>query len=66
MVLYPPWTPTGFIGQRWCCFLKRLISATPWPEGCNPGFCDSFASEEVIMAGLSLVEIWLLLNTPTL
>ena len=37
-----------------------------WPEGYVPGFCDNFASNEVIVAGLSVTEIWPLLNTPSL
>ncbi|MCB8878993.1 SRPBCC domain-containing protein [Acidisoma cellulosilytica] len=29
-----------------------------WPEGFIPGFSDNFASNEVIVAGLSAAEIW--------
>ncbi|WP_380178046.1 SRPBCC domain-containing protein [Kalamiella sp. sgz302252] len=42
------------------------MNAIIWPEGYIPGFCDNFASNEVIMAGLSVKEIWPLLNTPSL
>jgi len=42
------------------------MNAIIWPEGYVPGFCDNFASNEVIVAGLSVTEIWPLLNTPSL
>ena len=29
-----------------------------WPEGYVPGFSDNFASNEVIIAGLSTAEVW--------
>lgn len=29
-----------------------------WPEGYVPGFCDNFASNEVIVAGLCAADIW--------
>lgn len=37
-----------------------------WPEGFVPGFTDNFCSNEVIIAGLSVNDIWPLLNTPHL
>ncbi|OWV96332.1 polyketide cyclase [Rhizobium sp. R693] len=36
-----------------------------WPEGYMPGFSDNFASNEVIVAGLSAAEVWpFLSNAP--
>lgn len=35
-----------------------------WPEGYTPGFTDNFASNEVIVAGLSVKDIWPLLVNP--
>lgn len=32
-----------------------------WPKGYVPGFCDNFASNEVIVAGLSAADVWPLL-----
>jgi hypothetical protein len=29
-----------------------------WPDGYVPGFCDNFASNEIILAGLSTAEVW--------
>jgi len=37
-----------------------------WPEGFVPGFTDNFASNEVIIAGLSAAEVWPLLASPAL
>ena len=37
-----------------------------WPEGYLPGFTDNFASNEMIVAGLSVADIWPFLNTPAL
>lgn len=37
-----------------------------WPEGYLPGFTDNFASNEMIVAGLSVADVWPLLNTPAL
>ena len=33
-----------------------------WPEDYIPGFTDNFASNEVIVAGLSAVDVWPLLS----
>jgi hypothetical protein len=33
-----------------------------WPEGYLPGFTENFASNEVIVAGLSATDIWPLLS----
>src|ERR1700719_408056 len=33
-----------------------------WPEDYTPGFTDNFASNEVIVAGLSAVDVWPLLS----
>lgn len=35
-----------------------------WPQGYVPGFTDNFASNEMIVAGLSVAEVWPFLNTP--
>ncbi|WP_417066648.1 SRPBCC domain-containing protein [Niveibacterium terrae] len=37
-----------------------------WPEGYVPGFTDNFASNEMIVAGLSVADVWPWLNTPSL
>lgn len=37
-----------------------------WPEGYLPGLTDNFASNEMIVTGLTLADVWPLLNTPTL
>ena len=40
------------------------MNAIVWPEGYIPGFTENFASNEVIVAGLSAAEIWPLLSHP--
>lgn len=35
-----------------------------WPEGYVPGFTDNFCSNEVIVRGLTTVEVWPFLNIP--
>lgn len=42
------------------------MSDIVWPEGYVPGFTDNFASNEVIVTGLTVADIWPLLNTPSL
>jgi len=42
------------------------MNVISWPEGFIPGFCDNFASNEMIVAGLCVADIWPLLNTPSL
>jgi hypothetical protein len=37
-----------------------------WPEVYLPGFTDNFASNEVIVAGLSVADVWPLLSHPSL
>ncbi|WP_158784973.1 SRPBCC domain-containing protein [Pantoea sp. BAV 3049] len=37
-----------------------------WPEGYVPGYCDNFASNEMIVSGLTVKDLWPLLNTPAL
>lgn len=37
-----------------------------WPEGYIPGFTDNFASNEMIVAGLSVADVWRFLSTPSL
>lgn len=37
-----------------------------WPEGYVPGFTDNYCSNEVIVFGLSTVEVWPFLNIATL
>lgn len=41
------------------------MNAIHWPEGFVPGFTDNFASNEVIVAGLSTKDIWPLLCVPS-
>lgn len=38
------------------------MHAIIWPEGYIPGFSDNFASNEVIIAGLSTADVWPYLN----
>jgi hypothetical protein len=33
-----------------------------WPQGYVPGFADNFASNEVIVAGLCVADVWPMLN----
>ena len=40
------------------------MNAINWPEEYEPGFTDNFVSNEVIVAGLSVQDVWPLLNTP--
>jgi hypothetical protein len=37
-----------------------------WPDGYVPGFTDNFASNEIIVAGLSVADVWPWLDDPTL
>jgi hypothetical protein len=37
-----------------------------WPQDYLPGLTDNFASNEVIVAGLCVADVWPLLNTPAL
>lgn len=41
-------------------------SAIIWPNDYLPGTTDNFASNEIIVAGLSAKEIWAQLNDTTL
>lgn len=36
-----------------------------WPEDYLPGFTDNFCSNEVIAAGLTAIDVWPLLSTPS-
>ncbi|CAG9194789.1 Polyketide cyclase [Paraburkholderia sabiae] len=36
-----------------------------WPEGYVPGFADNFASNEMIVAGLSVADVWAQLDDTT-
>lgn len=40
------------------------MHAIIWPEGYIPGECDNFASNEVIVKGLSVAEVWPFLAIP--
>lgn len=40
------------------------MNAIIWPEGYVPGFTDNFASNEIIVAGLSAADVWPLLAEP--
>lgn len=35
-----------------------------WPEGYLPGVCDNYVSNEIIVAGLSVADLWPYINTP--
>ncbi len=37
-----------------------------WPSGFVPGFTDNYSSNEAIVTGLTVEELWPLLNTPHL
>lgn len=37
-----------------------------WPAGYVPGFTDNYCSNEVIVTGLTVTDLWPLLNTPHL
>ncbi len=41
------------------------MNSIVWPEGFVPGFCDNFCSNEVIVAGLSVADVWPLLVAPS-
>ncbi|SCK31184.1 hypothetical protein VAR608DRAFT_2659 [Variovorax sp. HW608] len=41
------------------------MNSISWPDGYVPGFTENFASNEVIVAGLSAADVWPLLNTPS-
>lgn len=41
------------------------MNAIIWPEGYAPGYTENFASNEVIVAGLSAADVWPLLSTPS-
>lgn len=40
-------------------------NAIHWPQGYLPGLTDNFASNEVIVAGLSAADVWPWLATPS-
>ncbi|WP_029006244.1 polyketide cyclase [Azorhizobium doebereinerae] len=42
------------------------MNAIKWPEGYLPGFTDNFASNEVIVSGLTAEMVWPFLVTPHL
>lgn len=42
------------------------MHAIIWPEGFIPGFSDNFVSNEMIIAGLSVNDVWPFLNQPFL
>lgn len=42
------------------------MNAINWPEGFVPGFTDNFVSNEMIIAGLSVSDVWPFLNQPFL
>lgn len=41
------------------------MNSIHWPEGFVPGFTENFASNEVIVTGLSAQDIWPLLSVPS-
>lgn len=42
------------------------MSDIVWPKGYVPGFTDNYCSNEVIVSGLTVDEVWPYLNTATL
>lgn len=48
--------------MHWAVHMK--MNAIHWPEGYVPGFTENFASNEVIVAGLSAADVWPLLAEP--
>ncbi|NIF22951.1 SRPBCC domain-containing protein [Candidatus Pantoea multigeneris] len=42
------------------------MHAIIWPEGFIPGFSDNFVSNEMIISGLSVNDVWPFLNQPFL
>lgn len=42
------------------------MSDIVWPKGYVPGFTENFCSNEVIVSGLSVADIWPLLNVPAM
>ncbi len=45
---------------------KREMSDIIWPAGFVPGFVDNFCSNELIVSGLGVTDLWPLLNEPGL
>lgn len=43
-----------------------MMNAIIWPDGYVPGFTENFASNEVIVTGLTVEDVWPFLNTPKL
>ncbi|MDA3977506.1 SRPBCC domain-containing protein [Gallibacterium sp. AGMB14963] len=39
-----------------------MQSSINWPKGYTPGFTDNFCSNEVIVAGMNIDEVWKYLN----
>jgi len=53
--------------QRYTTLTERFtMGDIIWPKGYVPGFTDNFCSNEVIVTGLTVDDIWLLLNNPPL
>ncbi|HCX00528.1 MAG TPA: polyketide cyclase [Pantoea sp.] len=42
------------------------MNAINWPEGFVPGFTDNFVSNEMIISGLSVSDVWPFLSQPLL
>lgn len=42
------------------------MNAINWPEGFVPGFTDNFVSNEMIISGLNVNDVWPLLSQPLL
>ena len=42
------------------------MNAINWPEGFIPGFTDNFVSNEMIISGLNVNDVWPLLCQPLL
>jgi hypothetical protein len=55
--------PPAFDINQKSMYMK--MNAIRWPEGYASGFTENFASNEVIVAGLSAADVWPLLASPS-
>jgi len=46
--------------------ISMMMNTILWPKGYEPGFTENFASNEVIVAGLSAADVWPLLAEPAM
>ena len=43
-----------------------MMSEITWPESYLPGTTDNYVSNEIIVSGLSVADVWPYINTPSL